>query len=538
MGEQIIHLLKEIEENELVVPEFQREYVWSYDQAKEFIKSLYGKWPTGSFLFWNVKPKNAPPLKNKKASERGGTLNVLLDGQQRLTALYLLIKGEVPPYYSKDEITYDPRELYFNLYTAEFKYYKNSEMKENPLWQRVCGIYRMGDSDIQKIIEQIKEASIVSEDPSSTVLMNYQKLRQILECDYPILKVNVPATLVQVVDLFDKVNSQGTKLTKGELALAHMQTQWASARKEIKCLKKELASDGFDLNIDFFVRCIVGVITGGWRPETIHNTEKKKLIDAWSTIRDSLKYLIKILPREAFVDNLADLSTDKVLIPMAVYLSIHNKQFSLKEKKRFFHWMYLAILWGRYSSSPETSLDKDVRIVSENGDPFDKLVREIVAKSGRTKINASEDVRRKRINTGIGVLMRIAAKSSGAVDWFNGTPLSSRDGGSYHIEQHHVFPSSILYKTELGGYDSTISAHRDLVNEVSNNAFLVMKTNRTIGNTEPSRILPDVKHNYPGALEAQFVPINEELWTLKNYEKFLQKRSELIAAGINNLIER
>src|SRR3990167_3307685 len=115
---KISKLLDSVKELDIVIPEFQREYVWSLEQAKELMASLFQEYPTGSILVWET--NNPPEIKNNAVSrEKMGWIKVLLDGQQRLTTLYLLIRGEIPPYYKESDISHAPRHLYFNLRTGE-----------------------------------------------------------------------------------------------------------------------------------------------------------------------------------------------------------------------------------------------------------------------------------------------------------------------------------------------------------------------------------------------------------------------------------
>ena len=107
---KIGELLDSIRKQDLVLPEFQREYVWTLDQAKQLMVSLARGYPVGGILLW--KTDNPPELKNIVAlPEKLGTVQVLLDGQQRLTTLHMLITGEIPTYYTKAEIENDPRNL-------------------------------------------------------------------------------------------------------------------------------------------------------------------------------------------------------------------------------------------------------------------------------------------------------------------------------------------------------------------------------------------------------------------------------------------
>lgn len=159
MADSIEHLLTEIEHNGLVMPAFQREYVWNLDQARELMGSLFRAYPTGSVLFW--KTSNPPELKNQNVDLKPGTLiTVILDGQQRLTTLYMLIKGKIPPYYSADDVTHDPRHLYFNLQTGDFKYYSKQEMETNPLWWGVVDLYATPPDPLEVAMKRVGEENL------------------------------------------------------------------------------------------------------------------------------------------------------------------------------------------------------------------------------------------------------------------------------------------------------------------------------------------------------------------------------------------
>ena len=96
---KINDILGKVDEKQLFVPAFQREYVWKRDDARQLIDSLIKEYPTGTMLTWET--SNPPELKGKhKYTEQQGAVKLLLDGQQRITTLYMLIKGEVPHYYT------------------------------------------------------------------------------------------------------------------------------------------------------------------------------------------------------------------------------------------------------------------------------------------------------------------------------------------------------------------------------------------------------------------------------------------------------
>lgn len=151
---EIRRLLDQIQYNQLVMPAFQREYVWKLEQAKELLGSLYRQYPTGSLLFWET--TRPPELKNSAFDLKPGSrIQVILDGQQRLTTLYLLIKDAIPPYYSQADIAEDPRHLHFNLETAEFKYHTAREMDSNPLWRRISDLYKSPPDPLEVALARV-----------------------------------------------------------------------------------------------------------------------------------------------------------------------------------------------------------------------------------------------------------------------------------------------------------------------------------------------------------------------------------------------
>ena len=138
---KIEELISSIKREEIVMPEFQREFVWNKSRIRELIQSLLNSYPVGGILLW--KTDNPPQLKGQNfeaGNENNRTYQVLLDGQQRSTALYMLLTGELPPYYSQAEIIDDPRSLAFNLYTRELKYWNQKLMSNDQSWQLVTEI--------------------------------------------------------------------------------------------------------------------------------------------------------------------------------------------------------------------------------------------------------------------------------------------------------------------------------------------------------------------------------------------------------------
>jgi len=474
---------------DLLLPEFQREYVWEKEQAKQLMVSMYRGYPTGSLLFW--KTDNPPDIKNTAVpQDKIGTTLIILDGQQRLTTLYLLTQGEIPAYYTEDDIKTDPRNLYFDLETGNFQYYQAMLMRNNPTWVAVTDCFK-----IEKInpFEIAKEKMVEGEDLFELARQysdNLNTLRNILEKHYPVQTVPAEAHIDDAIDVFDRVNSLGTKLSDADLALTHITGKWPKARQVMKDKIRELSDQRFSFNLTFMVRCLVGVVNGRALFETIHETPEPELEDGWTKLSKILDYLVTILPSHANIHSTEDLNTTNVLVPAVVYLSKHGTKFGGQdEMRRFIHWMYAASVWARYTSQTDQRLDHDISIIQRSESPWKELVDSIIEQRGRIEVKPS-DLEGRITQHPLYRMTYIMAKSRGAVDWFNGSPLATTHGAAYAIHSHHIFPTSILYSQ--GDYDSENHLHKKIVNEIANRAFLTSVISDTCKNPsqDSSLLLP------------------------------------------------
>ena len=531
---KIRDLLDSIKRQDLVLPEFQREYVWSLEQAKQLMVSLSRSYPVGGLLFW--KTDKPPELKNiKELPEKLGTVQVLLDGQQRLTTLHMLITGEIPRYYTEAEIEEDPRNLYVNLSDLDFQYYQPSRMKGDAYWQRVIDCFETkGKIKPLQIAQEKAEAGDQNLMDLAQLLMdNLVQIRAIKDVDLPEQIVPSRATLDESIDIFDRVNRQGTKLTDAELALTHVTGKWPVARRELKAKMEDCANLGFDFSLTFMTRALTTTVTHRALFETIHSQPREALESGWRKLVKILDYLLNILPPKASIHSTNDLSTSNALIPLVTYLSINDGAFpDEKAIRRASNWLYAALMWARYTAQTDQRLEADVQLVVRETEPWDALRANIVEQRGRIEVKDS-DFEGRGAQHPLYKATFILAKAHNAVDWFNGLPLGQTHGRSYGLQSHHIFPQSHLYEN---GWDSDNYTHRQVVNEIANRAFLTATTNWQIANKPPEEYLPEIEEKYPGALSAQFIPLEPSLWKVDRYQDFLAARRKIIVHKLNEFM--
>lgn len=534
---KISKLLDAIKDKEIVVPEFQREYVWSLEQAKELLTSLFLEYPTGSILVWET--NNPPEIKNDAVNrEKMGWISVLLDGQQRLTTLYLLLKGEIPPYYTETDLTYDPRHLYFNLKTGEFEYYQKQKMSESPFWKSVVSCFN-DKFDAFTLVENLHLDNADEKlQVGREVNTNLVRLRAIADIDYFVQSVPRGLDIDKAIDIFDRVNSMGTKLTDAELVLTHIAGRWPQARRVMKQKIEDYQRSGFFFDLDFFTRCLVVLIIKSalykkMTEEVYQSMTGDDYKEAWSRLVKILDYIIPILKQSAYISSSKDISTNNVLVPLVAYLSKNGGSFEPALKNHFLYWMFLALIWGRYSGQTDQRLDKDVYLAINSLQPVSDLINEIEDQRGRIEIKPA-DLEGRGSGHPLHRMLYVLTRYNKATDWANGGSLQDTMGDYYSIQSHHVFPQAVLYRN---GYDSENHLDKQRVNEIANRAFITRDANFDFSDKNPMDYLKEVMVKYPDALKQQMIPTETSLWEVEKYEDFLTARRKMLADAINGFLE-
>lgn len=520
-------LLRDIENKDLVLPEFQREFVWKERDVKKFIQSLYKGYPTGSLIIW--KTLNPPTVRGGSKDTENVYTRVLLDGQQRLTSLYLFIKGESPPYYKSMKKLFN---LYFNVETEEFRYFQKTLMSNKKEWISLLNFFKK-DSAAKFIQENSNK------DYYFKYLSQLTKLESIRKYDYFVdeEKLGKLNDIKEVVKIFNLVNSSGRTLVEEDLALAHVCTFWPEIknifRKELSLLEQK----GFKFkDYNFLIMCLNCIATGHAKFDTFYNIPENKIEEAWKKVKKSLEYLINILNDKMHISSTKsyELKSEALLVPLIVYLA--NNNFEFKDEKilnKFLYWFYNAMMWGRYTRRGKSSpLEQDIVTLTKENTP-ESLIHNFEREVPYFEVKP-ENLKGAGSRSPFFNMAFIIAKSKKAIDWFNGNLLHTKLlGDSYRLHKHHIFPRAILRKH---GYYKDIDKKK-MVNEIANLVFLTERANKQIRNTEPQQYLKQVMKKYPKALKSQFVTEKEDLWRIKNFEDFLRERRRTIAKKINKFMK-
>ena len=231
---KISTILDHIDSGHMALPEFQRGYVWNRDQVRSLFDSLYRHHPVGGLLVWATESKTAEHRGSAELAP--GVIKLLLDGQQRMTSLYGIARGRPPAFFDGNAQAFTG--LFFHLAEESFAFYQRSRMAGDPLWIDVSQLISQGYSGVGAYTTRLSEVP-----HHDQYLSRLMQLLSIMDIDLHIDEVTgADKSLDVVVDIFNRVNSGGTKLSKGDLALAKICADWPQAREALKSQLKVWAS--------------------------------------------------------------------------------------------------------------------------------------------------------------------------------------------------------------------------------------------------------------------------------------------------------
>jgi hypothetical protein len=484
------------------------------------MRSLFRGYPVGGLLTWETLADGS--------AVRGGTAIaqgvrvLILDGQQRITSLYGVSRGRPPAFFQGDEKAFSG--LRFNVEDETFEFYAPAKMRDDPRWIDVTALFVRG---LEPHI-----ASLNSHPDTQPRIVTYMerlaRMRAVLDRDFHEEKITgEDKTVDVVVDIFNRVNSGGTKLSKGDLALAKMCAHWPEARAAMRSHLERWQKEGFAFSLDWFLRNTTSVATGRAEFASLDDipvTSFKQAMD------ESAKYVSQFLD---VVAGRLGLDHDRVLMGRYAFpvvsrlLHLASGRFANSaERDRVLFWYVHSALWGRFAGSTETVLNQDYDAATRSG--VDGLVTSLERWRGGNLTIDGQDFEGFGRGSRFYPLLYMLTRVYGARDFANGLPLHSQLLGHLtSLQVHHIFPKAVLYDA---GY------LRSQVNAVANFCFLTQDTNLAIGKRKPEDYFSEAETKNPGVLASQWIPDDPALWRIDRYPDFLSARRELLAKAANSFL--
>ena len=521
---KISTILDHIDNGHMALPEFQRGYVWNRDQVRGLFDSLYRRHPVGGLLVWATE--------SKTAAHRGdgplvaGVVKLLLDGQQRMTTLYGVVRGKAPKFFDGNEQAFTG--LRFHLGTETFAFYQPLKMQDDPLWIDVTELMNKGNAGLGAFVTRLTADPDLALNVGDYVA-KLSKLLGIADVDLHVEEVTgADKTLDVVVDIFNRVNSGGTKLSKGDLALAKICADWPEARDTMKAKLKEWIKADYRFNLDWLLRSVNTALTGEAKFQFLHD---KSAEEVQAGLKRASKHIDTCLN---LISGRLGLDHDQVFfgrfgVPVLVrYLDNRKGPMDAKERDKLLFWFAQAGLWGRFSGSTESFIDQDLAALEGPDGGLDKLLDQLRLWHGGLRVEPGHFTGWS-LGARFYPVLYLLTRMGGACDWGTGLPLKANLLGKMsQLEVHHIFPKAQLYKRKY---------KRAEVNALANFCFLTKDTNLIISDRLPEEYFSEVEKAHPGALATQWIPNDSRLWKIENFREFLEERKKLLAEEANHRME-
>lgn len=531
------------------LPNIQRPFVWSEVQICKLFDSILRQYPISTLLIWktaedvhrrrfieNFKEDHRNHLNDFKVPGDVKKKCLVLDGQQRLQSLFIGLKG-----------SYDGEELFLDILSGEltapddvrfkFKFmepksatFPNIRFKDivfNDEKPRLIaeGIEKLAD---RKLTDAEKDKIKDHVDLILTIFLNesgigYQELDSIDQSNL--------YKLDDVVEIFIRANSGGTRLGKSDLLFSLLTSSWDDAGENMEELLDELNSHGYEFTQDFILKTCLAILNQGARYEVVkfrRDDVRKKIEENWDDIVDAIKDVTDFVHGKTFLRCDKALSSYLVLIPL-IYLRYHFEK-EWKTAKDIESYLLRSLLAGSYSGSPDQLIDDTVNKFKEIK-TFDLNEVFGVIRSGNRSLEITEerfwDIGYNSDN--IHLLFNLWYRN------FNYTPAFSNN----MPQVDHVFPQSKLKKIKIPNPNTgklNVTKYREAERNQLANCMLLTATENGAGgkgDTLPEEWFKDKSKDY---LDLHLIPNSPELWKLDRFEDFIAERKKLIKAKFSYLL--
>jgi hypothetical protein len=550
-------LVSMIERGELRLPEMQRQYVWRSTRVRDLLDSLYRGYPSGAILLWET--DETVPLQAFAVSQEQNpyqTTRLLLDGQQRLTSLSAVIRGQPVAVRGRKR----PIEILFNLehpdnlgiVTEVDEEGDNDEelpdepdstedelqrrldqmtfvvatrkLEQQPQWVRVSDVFR-SDSDATFL----KKAGVAGfDDPRyESYSRRLARLRGIKKYVYRMDVLERGLSYDEVTEIFVRVNSLGAKLRSSDLALAQITAKWRGSLQVFQAFQEKRATTGFELDLGLLLKNMVAFATGQSRFLTVGGITVERLQSAWRDGCRGLEFALNFAKSNLWIDSPALLSSPFLLVTLAYIGDARRYRLSPQDETQLRHWALLANAKGRYSrGSSETLLDQDLATIRQGGSVSDLLER-LRSQVGRLDVTPDE-LEGRSTRSALFKTMFLAFRAAGAKDWRSSLAIALDHSGAQHrLQFHHIFPKAVLKQAAIVGE----------ADDIANLAFISGGMNRSISDKPSAEYVPPLLGKVgPAPFEAQAIPTEPGMLTVENYREFLRERRGRIAARLNSFL--
>ena len=528
------------------LPNIQRPFVWGEDQIARLFDSIMREYPIGTLLVWKTKEQ----LKHRKFIDnyhRDTKLSVffvpenqkskllVLDGQQRLQSLFIGLRG-----------SNEGRELYFDVLSGaaaapeDIRYRFAFKLKDGAQWPwvRFKDIITSNklDPQIAQELAKISPSPLAPAD-ADKLLLNIARARKEFVSDdiitYQELDgIDTPDTYAidDIVEIFIRANSGGTKLGKSDLLFSLLNASWEDADGEMEALLEGLNKGDFEYDRDFVLKSCLTVLGKGARYEVQKFRDgktKEEIVEEWEKIATAIKDVRDWVVAKTYIRTGKAMPSYQALIPLIYFRFHYPDKFKLANGLQ--EYLLRTLITGVFGGSPDNLIDKVVRCVQEKEGFVLPEVFGVIRADGRS-LELTPDVLFEQYygSRTIHLFFNLWYKD------FNYSPASDENGP----QVDHIFPQSLLKTVKDVNPDSgkrnLLHYRTEQRDQIANCMLLTAEENGFANktNTPPSKwFSPDRFEStelHSQYLALHLIPNDPKLWELENFDEFITERKKLI----------
>lgn len=581
----VSNILNWVQEKEIAIPEIQRPFVWDSTKVRDLMDSLYRGFPIGYIIAW----KN-PDVRLKDGSVSNGK-KVLIDGQQRITALRAAILGQtiINKEYKEERIY-----IAFHPVTEEFATLTPA-IKKDKAWIADVSELMGKDSGLFADVKQYCEKN--PEVDRTLIERNIEKLLQIRSKQVGFIELDSNLDIETVTEIFIRINSKGVVLSQADFAMSKIASYDTEDNFGVnlrKCIDyfchlsrdpqfykhvsendeefratpylakiawlKDEQDDLYDPDYSDVLRVsftkqfergkmadLVGLLSG--RNFETRNFERDIMDHSFQQLRDAVlefvnetnfKRFLMIIKSSGFTSSDLINSQNTLNFAYSLFLKLREQGFDPSIIERSVQrWFVMSLLLGRYSGSPESQFDFDIKQVSRRG--VEQVLADIeAAELPETywDVRLVQELDKATINSPF-LNLFFAAQIKGNDKGFLSSDITVGNMVSHRGDIHHLFPKEYLRANGM---------ERGIYNQIANFVYAQQEINIRIGKKSPEEYMGEIieqcnggavryggitnAHELSENLTQNCIPEGFADMDAADYPAFLEQRRKLMASKI------
>lgn len=510
-------IFNELENGNMRIPRFQRDYVWEPSKIVKLLSSIYCQYPIGSFFIWETDASMASFCRD--ITELGfpqkpeaNRFTFILDGQQRITSLYVALKGKMTQ-------KYDYRRICFNVEKRAFKIPTLKTEANN------IPVYQIFDSST--CMKLAVEYTSQGKPEYANALM---ECHQIFD-KYPVSIIkSMDMGLDEVVTIFERINQGGKRLSLFDLVHASVWSEDFDLRDEINAFNNEKAISFFGkIDQEVFTQSLALNISGDCVKAHQLSLKNEECKGIWGKTTECIRLTIDFIKKQFGVQNVSIIPYQNIIPILQYYFFKSGTKGILPEhKQKISDWFWTVTFSNRYSSSTLTKMKDDAKWISEIVDGADS------SRIFTVKLSLEDLKKVSMQNASViknGVLCLMALNTPVDFDNGDGVTLDNTNASRSNAkENHHFFPYSLHNAFGLTQKD---------INSLLNFAFISKRLNGSISNKKPSNYLSSYQASNPeiaSHLESHYISENAFKAALNDdFKSFIEERGNTILKKINTV---